>query len=104
VVFEDLEDVVGGWHLQDYVPIMGNYHKLVQGRPAQNGIEGETDLRDVEQDTFREEVLRRPECDREGDTSALNDRYRAHLREWARQLELQHRYLQLFESYQADKI
>jgi hypothetical protein len=54
---------------------MGNCHKLVQGRPAQNGTEGEADLRDVKQDTFRVEVLRRPECDWEGDTSARNNRY-----------------------------
>jgi hypothetical protein len=83
---------------------MGNCHKLVQGRPAQNGIEGEADLRDVEQDTFRAEVLKRPECDREGDTSARNDRYQAHPREWARRLELRHQYLQLFETCQANQI
>jgi hypothetical protein len=82
----------------------GQLPKLVQGRPAQNGIEGETDLRDVEQDTFRVKVLRRPECDREGDTSARNDRYRAHTGEWARRLELRRRYLQLFEICQADQI
>jgi hypothetical protein len=52
---------------------MGSYHKLVQGRPAQNGIEWEGDLHDVKQDTFRTEVLRRPECDRERDTSARNE-------------------------------
>jgi hypothetical protein len=63
---------------------MGNYHKLVQSRPAQNGIEEEADLRDVEQDTFRADVLSLPECDREGDTLARNDWYRAHPREWAR--------------------
>jgi hypothetical protein len=83
---------------------MCNCHKLVQGRPAQNGIEGEAELRDVEQDIFHAEVLMRPECDREGDTSARNDRYRAHLGEWARRLEFQHRYLQHFESCQADQI
>jgi hypothetical protein len=54
---------------------MGNYHKLVHGRPVQNGIEGEVGLHDVEQDTFHAEVLRRPECDREGDTSTQNARY-----------------------------
>jgi hypothetical protein len=27
---------------------MGNCHKLVQVRPAQNGVEGEVDLRNVE--------------------------------------------------------
>jgi hypothetical protein len=32
---------------------MGNCHKLVQGRPAQNGIEGEADLRDIEQDILQ---------------------------------------------------
>jgi hypothetical protein len=51
---------------------MGNCHKLVQGWATQNGIEGETDLCDIEQDTFYAEVLRRPECDREGHTSAQN--------------------------------
>jgi hypothetical protein len=61
---------------------MGNCYKLVQGQPAQNDIEGEADFRDVEQDTFHEEVLRRPKCDREGDTSMRNDRYQAHPREW----------------------
>jgi hypothetical protein len=61
---------------------MGNCQKLVQGRPAQNGIEGEADIRDVKHDTFRAKVLRHPECDREGDTSARNDRYRAHPGGW----------------------
>jgi hypothetical protein len=72
---------------------MGNRHKLVQGRSSQNAIEGEVDLRDVEQDTFRAKVLKRPECDREGDISTQNDRYRAHPGEWVQRLELRHRYL-----------
>jgi hypothetical protein len=83
---------------------MGNCHKLIQGRPTQNGIEGEADLHDVEQDTFRVEVLKCPECDWEGDTSTRNDRCRAHPREWAQRLEFRHRYLQHFESCQADQI
>jgi hypothetical protein len=77
---------------------------MVQGRPAQNGIEGEAELDDVEHDTFRAEVLKRPECDQDGDTSTRNDQYWDHHREWVRQLELRHRYLHLFESYQANQI
>jgi hypothetical protein len=48
---------------------MGNRHKLVHSWSAQNGIEREVDLRDIEEDALRAEVLSYPECDREGDTT-----------------------------------
>jgi hypothetical protein len=69
-IFAYLEDVIGGQHFQDQVPIVGDYHKLVQGWPAQNGIKGEIDLCDIKEDTLCVNVLRHPECDQEGDTTA----------------------------------
>jgi hypothetical protein len=35
-------------HLEDQIPVMGNGHEPVQGRPADDGVEGEVNLRDVE--------------------------------------------------------
>jgi hypothetical protein len=62
---------------------MGGRHKLVHGWPTQNGIEGEVDLCDVEEDAVCAKVLRRPKCDQEGDTSTRHNRYRTHSGEWA---------------------
>jgi hypothetical protein len=62
---------------------MGNSHKLVQGWPTLNDIEWEVDLHDVEEDTLRVEVLRRPECNREGDTTTWHDSHQTHYGEWA---------------------
>jgi hypothetical protein len=66
----DLDYAIGGWHLQDQVSKVSDRHKLVQGWPAQNGVEGEADLCDVNQDALCAEVLGCPECDWERDTTA----------------------------------
>jgi hypothetical protein len=46
---------------------MGNGHEPVQGRPANDGVEGEVNLRDVELDVLCAEVFLGPECYRECD-------------------------------------
>jgi hypothetical protein len=52
---------------------VGDCHKLVSGWPTQNGVEVEVDLYDIEEDTLRAEVLKHPECDWEGDTTAQHN-------------------------------
>jgi hypothetical protein len=52
---------------------MSQRHELVQSWSAQNGMEREDDLRNIEEDALRVEVLCRPECDREGDATALRN-------------------------------
>jgi hypothetical protein len=42
---------------------MSHHHKLVQSWSAQNGVEREADLRNIEEDALRAEVLCHPECD-----------------------------------------
>jgi hypothetical protein len=42
------EDPSRGWHLEDQVPVMGNGHEPVQGRPANDGIEREVNLSNVD--------------------------------------------------------
>jgi hypothetical protein len=74
----DLDDMIGRWHLQDQVPVVGNGHELVQSQPANDGIEGEVDLHNVEDDALRAVVLKRPERHSEGDATARNDGARAH--------------------------
>jgi hypothetical protein len=69
----DLDDVIGRRHLQDQVPVVGHDHELVQGWPAEDGIEGEVDMHDVEDDALRVVVLRRPECHWEGDATVWDD-------------------------------
>jgi hypothetical protein len=49
---------------------MGHHHKLVKSWSAQNDVEREADLRNVEKNALRLEVLCCPKCDREGDTTA----------------------------------
>jgi hypothetical protein len=78
------EDLSRGWHLEDQVPVMGNGHELVQGRPANDGIEREVNLRNVELDVLSAEVLLSPECNRECDAPKGIHRLRVHSREWAR--------------------
>jgi hypothetical protein len=51
------EDSSRGRHLEDQVPIMGNGHEPVQGRPANDGIEREVNLRNVELDVLSAEVV-----------------------------------------------
>jgi hypothetical protein len=62
-VSADLDDTVGRCHLRDQVPVVSDSHELVQGRPANDGIEGEVDLRDIKDNALRVVVLSRPECD-----------------------------------------
>jgi hypothetical protein len=52
VISVNLNDTVGRRHLYDYVPVVGDGHELVQGRPADDGVEGEVDLRDVKDTLF----------------------------------------------------
>jgi hypothetical protein len=53
---------------------VGDDYKLVQGWPAEDGIEGVVDLQDIEEDTLRAVVLRHPESHREGDATVQDDR------------------------------
>jgi hypothetical protein len=46
---------------------MGNGYEPVQGRPANDGIEGEVNLRDVKLDVLGAEVFLGPESYREDD-------------------------------------
>jgi hypothetical protein len=103
-VSTDLDVVVGRWHLQDQVPIVGDSHELEQGRPAHDGVEEEVDLSDVEEDALRMVVLRHHECDLEGDATAWDDGARAHTRKWARRGEPRHGNLQLLENCQPDEV
>ena len=58
------EDTGRGRHLQDQVPVVGNGHEAVERRPANDGIEREIYLRDVELGVLRTEVFLSPERDR----------------------------------------
>jgi hypothetical protein len=78
----DSKNTIRSWHLQDQIPIMRPCHKPVQSWSTQDGVEGEADLRDVEQDALRAEVLGRPESNQEGDTTVRHHRHRTHSREW----------------------
>jgi hypothetical protein len=78
------EDPSRGRHLEDQVPVMGNGHEPVQGRPANDGIEREANLRNAELDVLSAEVLLSPECNRECDAPKGIHRLRVHSREWAR--------------------
>jgi hypothetical protein len=51
------EDPGWRWHLEDQIPVMGNGHEPVQGRPTNDGIEWEVNLRDVELDVLCAEVF-----------------------------------------------
>jgi hypothetical protein len=59
------EDPSRGRHLEDQVPVMGNGHEPVQGRPTNDGVEREANLRNVELDILSAEVLLSLECNRE---------------------------------------
>jgi hypothetical protein len=61
---------------------MGNGHELVLGRPANDGIEGEVNLRNVELYVLYAEVFLGPECDQECDAPKGIHRLWAHSREW----------------------
>jgi hypothetical protein len=78
------EDPSRGRYLEDQVPIMDNGHESVQGRPANDGIEREVNLGNVELDVLSAEVLLSPECNRECDAPKGIHRLRAHFGEWVR--------------------
>jgi hypothetical protein len=63
---------------------MDNGHESVQGRPANDGIEREVNLGNVELDVLSAEVLLSPECNRECDAPKGIHRLRAHFGEWVR--------------------
>jgi hypothetical protein len=96
------EDPGRGRHLEDQIPVMGNGHESIQGRPAYDGVEGEVNLHDVEHDVLRAEVLLGPECNRECDAPKGIHRLWAHSREWARGSQLRPWDLQLLECSMAD--
>jgi hypothetical protein len=98
------EDPSRGRHLEDQVPVMGNGHEPVQGRPANDGIEREVNLRNIELDVLSAEVLLSPECNRECDASKGIHRLRAHSREWARGSQSGSWDLQLLERSMTDDV
>jgi hypothetical protein len=62
---------------------MGNGHESVQGRPANDGVEGEVDFRHVKDDVLRAEVLLSFEGNRECDAPQGLHRLWAHSEERA---------------------
>jgi hypothetical protein len=78
VVSADLDDVVECRHLQNQVTVVGDGHELVQGRPTQNSIEGEVDLRDVKEDALHAVVLRHLKYHQEGDATARHNGHQTH--------------------------
>jgi hypothetical protein len=78
------EDPSRGWHLEDQIPIIGNGHEPVQGWPANDGIEREVNLCNVELDVLSAKVLLSPKCNRECDAPKGIYRLRAHSGEWVR--------------------
>jgi hypothetical protein len=78
------EDPGWRWHLEDQIPVMGNGHEPVQGRPANDGIEWEVNLRGVELDVLCAEVFLCPECNRERDAPKGIHQLCAHSGEWTR--------------------
>jgi hypothetical protein len=78
------KDPSRGRHLEDQIPVMGNGHEPVQGQPANDGIEGEVNLRDVKLDVLCAEVFLGPECYRECDAPKGIHWLWAHSGEWTR--------------------
>ena len=58
------EDTGRGSHLQDQIPVMGNGHEAIECRPANDGVEREVYLRNIELNALCAEVLLGPERDR----------------------------------------
>jgi hypothetical protein len=83
---------------------MGNGHEPVQGRPANDGIEGEVNLRNVELDALCAEVFFGPECYRECDAPKGIHRMWPHSREWARGTQSGPWNLQLLECSMTDDV
>jgi hypothetical protein len=75
------EDPSRGWHLEDQIPVMGNDHEPVHGWPANDGIEREVNLRNIELDVLSAEVFLSHECNRECDALKGIHQLRAHSRE-----------------------
>jgi hypothetical protein len=98
------EDPGWGRHPEDQIPIMGNGHELVQGRPADDGVEGEVNLRDIELDVLHAEVLLGPKCYQECDAPEGIHRLWAHSREWARGSQPGPWDLQLLECSMTDDV
>ena len=84
--------------------MMGNGHEPVQGRPANDGIEREVNLRNVELDVLSVKVLLSPECNRECDAPKGIHRLWAHSGEWARGSQTGPRDLQLFQCSMVDDV
>jgi hypothetical protein len=82
-VSTDLDDATRRWHLQDQVPVVGYDHELVQGQPVHDGIKGEVDLHNVEEDALHAVVLKRPKGDRVGNATVRHNEPWAHYRESA---------------------
>jgi hypothetical protein len=95
-----------GWrrHLEDQIPVMGNGHEPVQGMPANDDIEWEVNLRNVELDVLRAEVFLCPECNWEHDAPKGIHRLHAHSGEWLRGSQSGPWDLQLPERSVADDI
>jgi hypothetical protein len=98
------EDPSRGRYLEDQIPLMGNGHEPVQGRPANDGIEGEVNLRNVELDVLSAEVFLGPECNRECDAPKGIHQLWAHSREWTRGSQSRPWDLQLLECSVADDV
>jgi hypothetical protein len=98
------EDPSRGWHLEDQIPVMGNGHEPVQGWPANDGIEGEVNLHDVELDVLYAEVFLGPECNQECDAPKGIHWLWAHYGEWTRGSQSGPWDLQLLKCSMADDI
>jgi hypothetical protein len=60
----DGEDACRRSHLQDQIPVMGNGHEPVQGRSANDSVEGEVNLGNLELHVLGTEVILCPKCNR----------------------------------------
>jgi hypothetical protein len=83
---------------------MGNGHEPVQSRPANDGVEWDVHLRNIELHVLCAEVFLRPERDRQGDGPHPVDEMWAHSGEWARRVQFGLRDLQLLERCIADDV
>jgi hypothetical protein len=83
---------------------MGNGHELVQCRPANDGIEREVHLRNIELDVLCAEVFLYPECNQERDAHKGIHRLSAHSGEWTRGSQSGPWDLQLLECSMADDV
>jgi hypothetical protein len=91
-------------HLEDQIPIMGNDHEPVQGRPTNDGIERDVNLRNVKLDVLGAKVFLGPKCNRECDALKRIHRLSAHPEEWTRGSQSGPWDLQLLERSVADDV